>query len=69
MKELKSLLIDDNKLSENDSPDDEYSRERPTIAKHILVFMFILWDQKYNPMKRVVACCSVDKSRGEELCN
>ena len=38
--------------SKNDIQDT--SRKRPCIAKHILVFMFILWDKESSPMKRVV---------------
>ena len=45
------------------------NRQTPTVAKYILVFMFILWDRGSNLMKRVVARFSVGSSTGEELCN
>ena len=44
-------------------------REKPSVAKHILLFMFIRWDKEGSSMKRVVARYSVDKSTGEDLCN
>ena len=53
--------------SNNDN--DDASRKKPSVAKHILLFMFILWDRENNPMKRVVARFSIGKSSGEELCN
>ena len=65
-------------LDENDNNEDALdrtcdredifdSREKPKLAKHILVFMFILWERNANPMKRVVTGYSVGKSTGEDL--
>ena len=58
--------MDDTNKSTNGTQDDDSNRETPNIAKHILVFMFILWDSKHNPMKRVDARHSVGKSSGED---
>ena len=45
------------------------NRAKPSVAKHILLFMFIRWDKEGNPMKRVVARYSVGKSTGEDIMN
>ena len=42
-------------------------RSKPTVAKHILLLMFIRWDREGTPMKNVVARYSVEKSSGENL--
>lgn len=58
-------------LSNNTAPSlkGEKNRQKPTVAKYILVFMFIPWDHDSNPMKIVVARFSVGSSTSEELCN
>ena len=63
--ELKTMLSDYNIPSSND----DRGRQKPTVAKYILLFMFILWDYESNLMKTVVAGFSIGSSSGEGLRN
>ena len=63
--ELADIL--DDEPGDSDGEEDASGRDKPTLAKHMLVFMFILWERNGNPMKRVVARYSVGKSSGEDL--
>ena len=65
----KEIKVEIDALSKDtDTASEPSSRFKPEVAKQILVFMFILWDSKRNPIKRVVARYSVGKSNGEVLC-
>ena len=45
----------------------EEHKDKPSIANHILLFMFRRWDSKGNAFKRSVARYSVRNSNGESL--
>ena len=67
-KEIKTEIEDLCKDTTTTTSEISSRSKKPNLAKQILVFMFILWDSKGNPMKRVVARYSVGKSNGEVLC-
>ncbi len=62
--EMSSIINDVNKNEQADK-----LREIPSVAKHILLFMFIRWNKEGASFKTVVARFSVGKSSGETLMN
>jgi hypothetical protein len=68
---LASMVVDtaskDEAKGKKPTVKEDEERKIPSTAKHILVFMFILWDRRGSPMKRVIARYSVGSSNGEDL--
>ena len=62
--EMSSIINDVNTNEQADKP-----REIPSVAKHILLCMFIRWNKEGASFKTVVARFSVGKSSGETLMN